>query len=102
MSSGAVLLETQEYFQMADRTVGEKKLGGEKKPGEKPSGKFHYNPGNMSGKEAEVVQKEGEPQADAGRAPAQADLVQADLVQAAPVQAAPVQAAPAQADRRKH
>jgi hypothetical protein len=30
----------------------------EKLPGEKPEGNYHYNPGNQSGKEAEVVPKE--------------------------------------------
>jgi hypothetical protein len=29
----------------------------EKQPGEKPEGKYHYNPGNQSGKEAENVPK---------------------------------------------
>jgi hypothetical protein len=38
----------------------------EKQSGEKPEGKYHYNPGNQSGKEAEIVpkedaQKDGEP-----------------------------------------
>jgi hypothetical protein len=33
--------------QMADT-----KKPNEKQPGEKPEGKFHYNPGNQSGKEA--------------------------------------------------
>jgi hypothetical protein len=30
----------------------------EKQAGEKPEGKYHYNPGNQSGKEAEIVPKE--------------------------------------------
>jgi hypothetical protein len=30
----------------------------EEQPGEKPEGKYHYNPGNQSGKEAELVPKE--------------------------------------------
>jgi hypothetical protein len=47
--------------QMADN-----KNPNEKQSGEKPEGKYHYNPGNQSGKEAEIVpkedaQKEGEP-----------------------------------------
>ncbi len=29
-----------------------------KQPGEKPEGKFHYNPGNQSGKEAENLPKD--------------------------------------------
>jgi hypothetical protein len=35
----------------------------EKQPGEKPDGKFHYNPGNMSGKKiGDAEQKaDGEP-----------------------------------------
>ncbi len=30
----------------------------EKPPHEKPEGKFHYNPGNQSGKEAEILPKD--------------------------------------------
>lgn len=30
----------------------------EKQPGEKAEGKYHYNPGNMSGKTAEKSEKE--------------------------------------------
>ncbi len=30
----------------------------QKQPGEKPEGKYHYNPGNMSGKEAEEESRE--------------------------------------------
>jgi hypothetical protein len=32
----------------------------EKQPGEKPEGKHHYNPGNQSGKVAEVLVPESE------------------------------------------
>jgi len=32
----------------------------QKKPGEKAPGKFHYNPGNMSGKTAKVRIDEGD------------------------------------------
>lgn len=32
----------------------------EKQPGEKPDGKYHYNPGNQSGKEAEILVPESE------------------------------------------
>jgi hypothetical protein len=28
----------------------------EKQPGENPEGKFHYNPGNMAGKKAKVLE----------------------------------------------
>jgi hypothetical protein len=31
----------------------------EKQPGEKAEGKYHYNPGNMSGKTDEKSEKEG-------------------------------------------
>jgi hypothetical protein len=31
-----------------------------KRPGEKPPGKHHYNPGNMSGKTVEAGKKEAE------------------------------------------
>lgn len=34
----------------------------EKQPGEKPPGKFHYNPGNMAGKEAEACKDKDAPQ----------------------------------------
>ncbi len=33
--------------------MADTKKPNEKQPGEKPEGKFHYNPGNQSGKEAE-------------------------------------------------
>jgi hypothetical protein len=39
----------------------------EKQRGEKPEGKYHYNPGNQSGKEAEIVPKEGAQKADEPR-----------------------------------
>jgi hypothetical protein len=39
--------------QMADN-----KNPNEKQSGEKPEGKYHYNPGNQSAKEAEIVPKE--------------------------------------------
>jgi hypothetical protein len=32
----------------------------EEQPGEKPEGKYHYNPGNQSGKVAEVLVPEAE------------------------------------------
>lgn len=31
----------------------------DKKPGEKPEGKFHYNPGNMAGKTVETCEEVG-------------------------------------------
>jgi hypothetical protein len=31
----------------------------EKKPGEKPEGEFHYNPGNMAGKKAKTSKEVG-------------------------------------------
>lgn len=33
---------------------------GRKTPGEKPEGKFHYNPGNMSGKSADICKDANE------------------------------------------
>jgi hypothetical protein len=49
--------------------VGNNKNPNQKQPGEKESGKFHYNPGNMSGKTAGTKRDESEPQstADSGR-----------------------------------
>jgi hypothetical protein len=38
-----------------------------KQPGEKAPGKFHYNPGNMSGKTIETCKDESEQQANADR-----------------------------------
>lgn len=38
-----------------------------KQPGEKAPGKFHYNPGNMSGKTIETCKDEFEQQANADR-----------------------------------
>jgi len=37
--------------------MADNKNPNEKQPGEKPEGKHHYNPGNQSGKEAEIVPK---------------------------------------------
>ncbi len=41
----------------------------QKQPGEKESGKFHYNPGNMSGKAIGSSKDEVEQQTDADRRP---------------------------------
>jgi hypothetical protein len=38
--------------------MAEKKNLNEKQPGEKPEGKYHYNPGNQAGKVAEIGPKE--------------------------------------------
>ena len=38
--------------------MADNKNSNEKQSGEKPEGKYHYNPGNQSGKEAEIVPKE--------------------------------------------
>jgi hypothetical protein len=38
--------------------MADNKNPNEKQSGEKPEGKYHYNPGNQSGKEAEIVPKE--------------------------------------------
>lgn len=38
-----------------------------KQPGEKPEGKFHYNPGNMSQKTVESVKPEAEQHANEDR-----------------------------------
>ena len=40
-----------------------------KQPGEKQEGKFHYNPGNMAGKEVEVGKDDGERKGDADGKP---------------------------------
>ena len=46
-------LSYSKEHQMADN-----KNPNEKQPGEKPEGKYHYNPGNQAGKTAENVPKE--------------------------------------------
>ena len=38
--------------------MADNKNPNEKKPGEKPEGKYHYNPVNMSGKKAENLPKD--------------------------------------------
>jgi hypothetical protein len=38
--------------------MADSKNPNEKQPGEKSEGKHHYNPGNQSGKTAEIVPKE--------------------------------------------
>jgi hypothetical protein len=38
--------------------MADNKNPNEKQPGEKPEGKYHYNPGNQSGKTTEDVVKE--------------------------------------------
>jgi hypothetical protein len=40
--------------------MADNKNPNEKQPGEKPEGKQHYNPGNQSGKVAEVLVPEDE------------------------------------------
>lgn|GEM_PF-1096540 len=43
-----------------ERTMANNKNPNEEQPGEKPPGKYHYNPGNMSGKVADVYKDESE------------------------------------------
>lgn len=38
--------------------MADNKNPNEKQPGEKPEGRYHYNPGNQSGKTAENVPKD--------------------------------------------
>jgi hypothetical protein len=45
--------------------VGNNKNSNQKQPGEKEPGKFHYNPGNMSGKAAGTKKDESESQSTA-------------------------------------
>jgi hypothetical protein len=52
--------DVQEDCPMTDKTSSET----QKKPGEKPPGKFHYNPGNMSGKTVRVGEGDGQPEND--------------------------------------
>jgi len=45
----------QKEYAMADNKDPNKK-----RPGEKKSGKYHYNPGNMAGKTIEIAKDESE------------------------------------------
>jgi hypothetical protein len=45
------------------------KKNNEKRPGEKPEGKYHYNPGNMSGKTVEDSAQENNEDRVDSRAP---------------------------------
>jgi hypothetical protein len=45
----------------------EEKQPEEKQPGEKPPGKYHYNPGNQSGKSIESIKPESEQENNADR-----------------------------------
>lgn len=40
--------------------MGDTKKPNQKQPGEKPPGKYHYNPGNMSGKTIDIAKDEDE------------------------------------------
>ena len=40
--------------------MAENKDPSKKQPGEKPPGKYHYNPGNQSGKTIEITKPESE------------------------------------------
>ncbi len=41
----------------------------EPQAGEKPAGKYHYNPGNMSGKEVEIGKEESEQENNVDKIP---------------------------------
>ncbi len=47
-----------------------------KRPGEKEAGKYHYNPGNMSGKTIEILKDEAEQENNADRIRARHEQVQ--------------------------
>jgi hypothetical protein len=51
----------EEHFMADDRNPNEKQ------PGEKPPGKYHYNPGNQSGKSIEITKPESEQENNADR-----------------------------------
>ena len=40
--------------------MGNNKNPNQKQPGEKPPGKYHFNPGNQSGKTVEITKPESE------------------------------------------
>ena len=47
-----------------------------KRPGEKAPGKYHYNPGNMSGKTTEILKDESEQENNTDRTRARHEHVQ--------------------------
>lgn len=48
-----------------ENEMADNRSTGKKQPGEKREGKFHYNPGNMAGKTAEICQDDPERKSDA-------------------------------------
>jgi hypothetical protein len=52
---------------MKEKPMAESRDTKEKQPAHEDQGKFHYNPGNMSGKTVEVGKDESEQQANADR-----------------------------------
>lgn len=65
-----VAADAKEYV-MVDSKDPNKKL-----PGEKKSGKYHYNPGNMSGKTIEISKDESEQENNVDRIHARDEHVQ--------------------------
>ena len=51
---GEIVVESKEQLMANDKDPNRKR------PGEKPEGKYHYNPGNQSGKTAEIIKPESE------------------------------------------
>ena len=49
---GEIVVESKEQFMANDPN--------RKQPGEKPEGKYHYNPGNQSGKTAKTIKPKSE------------------------------------------
>jgi len=47
--------------------MGDTKKRNQRQPGEKQPGKYHYNPGNMSGKTIDIVKGEAEQENNADR-----------------------------------
>jgi hypothetical protein len=52
---------------MTERRVSEFMAASEKQPGEKAPGKYHYNPGNMSGKTVKTGEEGSEKKNDESR-----------------------------------
>lgn len=53
--------------------MADTKTPNQKQPGEKPPGKYHYNPGNQSGKTVDIAKPESEQENNVDRIKARHD-----------------------------
>jgi hypothetical protein len=59
-TKGTALVRCRYPWGIKERSMANNKNPNEKQPGEKEPGKFHYNPGNQSGKTVENIKPETE------------------------------------------